>query len=386
MGYGSPPRAPGTAKTAESPAADGAAKAEEAKTVKPLTLWRPSQFIAWQEPPGSQFLLPSYLTRGELTAIVGGAGVGKTRLTLWLAFCQIMRRLWCGLETGGDPGRWLFLSDENSLSRLKGDLSRMMDNFTIEERDFIDQRLLLHAIVEDDDGDLWLGDAVTVARIKETIRSATPDVVVADPLSNMAPEDPSKPEGMKRTVRIFADIVRQTAPKAARILIHHAKPGRQNILGGVGFDASAYGSGGKGLVASARCQINIMPGAEEDSNHLVIACGKVNNCPPFATRGVILDGERFSYAVNEDFDLKEWKAHVEGKARAGHAFCTISDIVSVIYDGKRSTSDLVSTLMADCSVSKSTVERTLGKAVDAGAVMTETRGLYMLGPKANRYK
>ena len=61
-----------------------------ADDLKPLNVWRPSQFLSWHEPPGSHFLLPAYLSRGELTTLIGQGGVGKTRLSLWLAVCQIL--------------------------------------------------------------------------------------------------------------------------------------------------------------------------------------------------------------------------------------------------------------------------------------------------------
>ena len=69
----------------------------------PYTIWRPSQFLDWKEPPGSHLLLPAYLSKGQLTTLIGLGGLGKTRLALYLAICQILGRPWCGIETGGEP-------------------------------------------------------------------------------------------------------------------------------------------------------------------------------------------------------------------------------------------------------------------------------------------
>jgi len=350
---------------------------------RPFTLWRPSQFMAWQEPTGSHLLLPAYITLAELTAIVGQAGVGKTRLILWLAICQILTRDWCGLVTGGDPARWLIMSDENSISRLKRDLTAMLANFTAAEQARVDDHLLLHAIVEEDDGNLWLGDPMIRSRLVATLQSANPSAVIFDPLANLAPEDPSKPAGMKDTIRLVSDILRRSAPRAARILVHHARPGRQNILGGVGFDSSAYASGGKALVASARCQINVMPGSEEDPAKLVVSCGKINNCEPFGTRGVIFNQTTFAFSVDETFDLDQWRADVEGKSKTAH--CTTKDVVLAVNQGWRKTADLAERLAETTSAKQRTIERAISRAVKANAIMTEAHGLYMLGPKSRYY-
>src|SRR5205814_10503090 len=93
--------------------------------IRPLNIWRPSQFLQWTEPSGIHLLLPAFFTLGELSTLIGQGGLGKTRLTLWLAICQILGRAWCGLETGGEPKKWLFLGDENSIARTKEDLQRM---------------------------------------------------------------------------------------------------------------------------------------------------------------------------------------------------------------------------------------------------------------------
>jgi hypothetical protein len=51
-------------------------------------------------------------------------------MALRLAICQILGRPWCGLETEGEPVKWLFLGDENGIARLKEDLRRMFSTLT----------------------------------------------------------------------------------------------------------------------------------------------------------------------------------------------------------------------------------------------------------------
>jgi hypothetical protein len=115
------------------------ANGEESAPIKPLNIWRPSQFLAWVEPPGSHLLLPAYLTKGELTTLIGQGGLGKSRLALWLAICQILGRPWCGIQTGGDPMKWLFLSDENGIARIKEDLEGMFSTLLSPEITRVDE-------------------------------------------------------------------------------------------------------------------------------------------------------------------------------------------------------------------------------------------------------
>src|SRR5262249_36854640 len=161
----------------------------------------------------------------------------------WLPICQITGREWCGIPTAGEPQKWLILGDENSIARIKSDLQRILANLTDAERVRVDEFLRLQAIVSIDDTDLNLGDATTHARIMATIESVSPGAIVADPLSNFAPGDISKPGDMKEAIRLFASTVRRPAPLAALVILHHARPGRQNIAQGVGWDAGNFGSG-----------------------------------------------------------------------------------------------------------------------------------------------
>ena len=246
---------------------------------KPFPVWRPSQFLQWVEPPGNQLLLPAYVTKGQLTTVIGQGGVGKSRLVgLWLPICQITRREWCGLNTGSDPQRWLVLGDENSVARIKGDLERIVGNLTDEERARVDELLRIQAILEADDADLNLGDVVTRERLMMTVEQFSFGGIIVDPFVNFAPGDISKPGDMREAVRLLNATIRKPAPSTALVVLHHARTGRQNIAQGVGWDAANFASGGKPLFSAARCQLNLMPGKAEDDTRLVLSCAKANNC------------------------------------------------------------------------------------------------------------
>jgi hypothetical protein len=327
-------------------------------------------------------LLPAYLSKGQLTTLIGLGGLGKTRLALYLAICQILGRPWCGIETGGEPAKWLFLGDENGIGRLQTDLRGMFSVLAKDEIARVDEFLRLHALLETDDYDIWLGDATTQARIATTIEQQQPGVVVADPLGDFAPDDISKPGPMREAIRLLTRIIRHSAPTAAVLPIHHSRPGRQNIAQGIGWDAANFASGGKGLFAVARCQLNLMPGDPDDDTRLVLHCAKANNCPRFGTRGLIFDPQTSTYAVDPDFDADAWLAEVEGRASSGQSLCTMADVVAAVRDGYTTTKELIAHLGEAYSASKRTVERLICRALKAEGIKKLDRGRYTLGKRA----
>jgi hypothetical protein len=305
-------------------------------------------------------------------------------LALWLAICQILGRPWCGLETAGEPVKWLLLSDENSIARLQEDLRGMFSTLTPKEIARVEEFLRLLALLDMEDYDLWLGDLTTQARIAATIEQEQPGAIVADPLANFAPSDISKPGEMKEAIRTLLRIIRHPAPKATVFALHHARTGRLNIAQGIGWDAGNFASGGKALFAAARCQMNLMPGKADDDTRLVLNCAKANNCKRFEPRGLIFDPQTFTYAVDPNFDPAAWLADVEGHARSGQSLCTVADVVSAVRDGYTATKPLVEHLSDTYAASKRTVERLISKTLKSEGIQQLKRGRYALGRKAEK--
>ena len=177
-------------------------------------------------------------------------------------------------------------------------------------------------------------------------------------------------------------IIRQNAPRAAVLWLHHARTGRQNIAQGIGWDAANFASGGKALFAAARCQMNLMPGDPNDDSRLVLSCAKSNNCERFKTRGLIFDPQTFTYAIDPKFDLKTWLAEVEGRARSGQSLCSVADVVSAVRDGYSTTKALLEHLAEVYATSRRTAERLISKGLKAEGIKQLTRGRYTLGRRA----
>ena len=298
-----------------------------------IELWQPPEFRTWEEEPGHHLLLPAFVSKGEVTACIGQGGVGKSRLFgLWLPICQITGRQWCGLATGGEPQKWVVFGDENSILRIKGDLAHMYAGLSEEEQAKVDKFLWVQTVRHMKSADMSLGDPAMQARLARAIERVGPGAIVADPLVNFAPGDISKPGEMKEALRLLVGTIRQAAPSAAMILLHHARTGRQNIAQGVGFDAANFASGGKTLFATARCQMNLMPASEEDDTRLLLSCAKANNCQKFDTRGLIFDRQNYAYRLDPQFDIEEWKAELEGRG-SGQSCCTVAEVVAAVRDG-----------------------------------------------------
>lgn len=358
-----------------SPSADSASTINDQSSprvppeITPLRLWRPSEILAWVEPPGLHFLLPAYLSRGEITALVGQGGLGKSRLALWLAVCQVLGHAWCDIETSSKPATWAFLGPENSLSRLRSDLSAMLAPFTDSERALVDQHLLLPAQVHPGDTDSWLGSIETQARVMLTLERHRPDVVVFDPLGTFAPGDTTTPGDMSEALRLIRGLVTTAAPNAAILLLHHARTGRANIAQGVGYDSANFAAGGKPLYGVARCQMNLMPGSADDDTKLVLACAKSNNCQRFAARGLRFSIADRSYHVDPAFDVRAWLADVEG-SRTSTSRLPANQVAELCGDGIP-RARLAQMVVKKLGCSRPQAYRYIARAIDEGAIETK---------------
>lgn len=365
----------------ETQAHTSSAEPNGTSPLRGFTVWKASRFLAWQEPENTHLIPPSYLTRGELTSVIGQGGIGKSRLVFQLAIDQITQQKWCGLETAGGRARWLFLGNENSLSRIKSDLTKTFARLSSEERAAVEEHLHIQALVELDDGFVDLSSPETIDRLRTTIATVKPDVIVFDPLVNFVPGDISKPVDMKAGIMTIHRTVREAGFDSALIFVHHARTGRSNIAQGIGFDAANFALGAKGLFNASRTVIHLMPGAEDDDTRLVLSCGKTSNAERFQTRGITFNTETFHYDVDPTFDLDQWRDSVSGKKR--EAVCTIADVVGAVRNKVRKTGDIIQAVEASKGASKRSIESCLRLAVDQEYLECAARGMYNLGPKAN---
>ena len=343
-----------------------------------FTVWPPSGFLAYVPPQGVDFLADGLLRRGELCLLAGQGGLGKSRLSLWLACCQITGGDWCGLATVGEPAKWLFVGNENSVLRWQTDLAAMRKNFTPAQWEAIEAHLRLVALVEPTDGIMVLSESAD--RLAATLDAEKPDVLVLDPWAAFIPGDENDSRDTRDALSSLLRIVREHTVNAAVLVVAHARTGREQARRAAdSFDGGNFVRGSKVLFSTARAQLNLAPGDEDDANRLILAAGKSNNGPRFATRGVIFNPATFAYGVDPDFDLATWRDAVEGKRSGSRA--TVTDVWRAVQDGHNKTCDIAAHLLATLKVPRRTVERLINTAVTDGYLLgTEPRGSYLSGP------
>ena len=360
---------------------------------KPLSVWTPDELLAWQPPTDDVIvgeLDRGYVVREELTVVIGPPGVGKSRLISWGAICAITGRAFAGLPTNNGPTKWLLVGNENSRRRQRHDLERMMSALTDEERALVRSHLRLHVLAEPRDGCLDLGDHEAREAIGATLRLHAPDVVVFDPWANMVPGDENKNADVRDGVRHLMNIVRLTAPRAACIVVHHARTGAATVsLAGNRFAGASLSRGGKALPSAARCEIAVWPGDSEDGGRIVITCEKSNNAPLFVPRGLKLDADTMTYAIDPDFSAEAWKDDVDGKRR--QETVSLEDIVRAVQEECPMAGDAVKSAVIVSKVREATtgsvrtIKRRIGDALKAGYLRSgDTLGSYRLGAKPLR--
>lgn len=271
------------------------------------------------------------ITRGQLCAIVGQGGTGKSRIILQVAVDERagVAPLGIGGATPGKPNRWLFVGTENGIHRLQEELAKMCSVYKGEQLEAVLDGIHFHILKEDDDADILLRED-NLGRWKAMLEEVAPTVVVADPFGDLHPGDINKPAEVRATVRAFMRLCRSVDKEMAMVIIHHARAGRNNIAGAVGWDQGAFSLGAKDITTMARVQINVTFTDPEDWGKVMVSLGKANDTERIEPIGLCLNRETMRYEVDMDFDLDEWKADLDGKRSAGTKV-TVSMVLDHIH-------------------------------------------------------
>lgn len=338
--------------------------------VKPFTLWAPSQFLAYVPDPSACLLGTGYLELGQWTSLIGIGGLGKTRLALWMVICQVLNRQWCGLPTGGVPQKSVILSTENGLRRWKEDLSRIKTSLSDAELALVEANVRILAMVDEEDGDLCLGNLENIARLKLTLQLSTPGIVVLDPFADMMDGDENKTSDLVATITTLRSITRSSCPKAAILIIHHGRTGSANVAqAGDNFNAGNFGRGAKALYSKVRCELQLAPEDRDNPNRLVLACGKANDTVKFSPRCLVFDEQDFTYAIDPTFDIDAWRDDVAGKRKK--TTLSIADVVSAVaekcpFSGDEIDTKTVFAFFEGSGVPERTLQHYIKLAIDDG--------------------
>ena len=206
-----------------------------------LSFRHPLEILAMEFDPRDAVLENGYLEKGSPCAICGIGGIGKSRLALQLASNAALGHEFLGWKTNGEGLKWLFLQTENGNRRLKMDLQAMMGSLTHQERQIINESIIIHTLENDDDGFLSLSNQNVVAALQMTIRNFAPDIVLFDPLRDFAIGDLSSDVEMTTTLNAILRIVRAGNPKRIPLILHHALTGKAGYAKAVGFERGGFG-------------------------------------------------------------------------------------------------------------------------------------------------
>ncbi|NQU43761.1 AAA family ATPase, partial [bacterium] len=328
--------------------------------------------IKWD--PSDVILGDHVLTRGEASLWVGPPDVGKSGVVLQLLRDLILARArW--LDTldiyNRDGLRVLLLQTENSARRIQRDLSDQLRGVNAQERELVRQRLRM--TVSDEN----LPD-FSPAEILRSVRRFPADIVALDPFGDFALELESENDvmGMRRAAKAILKAIKTANPRAATIIVHHAKSGRSAAAGAIGWDAQAYGRGTKSLMSICRSQINIAPG-DADGNSIVIACGKNNNGKKFEPFGIERDHDGVFQAI-PNFDIETWKDQVNGR-KGGRKRSVDTIHISTVIKAEReqmlSFGNLVKGIIKLTDCSEPTAKRAVKAATDEGVII-KANGVY----------
>jgi RecA-family ATPase len=278
-----------------------------------LTIWTPSQFLAYEDDPQDILLENGYLEKGSPVAFCGPPGIGKSRLIMQLAITSILGAAFLGWRTNAANLRWLILQNENGNRRIKSEYEAMLGAMTFEDRKKLDEALFMAAIVSDIDGDLNLADSAVYKRVREAVGDFKPDLVVGDPLTALTSEDLNSDQAMLSAARTFGRVARVDNMKAVPVLIHHARTGKAAQEGMSGADRASFARNSKALYGFIRSQINMGPVEEKKNDRLFFASGKCNNFREFDEIIIELDhATRFYLKTSENAD------EVRDNRRDGH--------------------------------------------------------------------
>ena len=343
-----------------------------------LSIRTVDEIMAMQFDQSGYFLVNGIFTKGNPLTIVGPSGVGKTRFVLQLAVCVITGKPFIGLPVQQQVVRWLFLQNENNARRFQYELNNIQPWLTKKEWNLVRSHMLFQVLLREQDYSLTLRDPYNIDLIADSIRQHKPGVLVCDPLSAFALGSLNTDTGMLGTCRSLAALAREGDPNASLVILHHTLQGKAGIRKAAGFDRGSYGRGSGALHTWTRGQFNIAPANADNSDRLVIVCGKNSNGPGFTKFGAVRDPSSGMYEVDPSFDPTEWQSTLAGTAPAANATHRLNAaaVAELVGPVGRTKGELVASIMTEYGVEKTRAYEVIGQAESTGLVIRDARKVY----------
>ena len=204
------------------------------------------------------------LLAGQIMEIIGGSGVGKSRISLNLAFNQIMGCDFGGLEMYKEKQlNWLFYGNENSFFRFRDDIQAMLKTVPKAEHEKLRNHLFLPTMDKPEDIDISLADENNVEKLRATILLHKADVVVMDPWGAIIAGDELSDGDVRDTIRLISRILQECSAKLGNnvvaIILNHSRNGLNELINCCGAEAPNFGKNSKAIYTVVRTVWNLRP-------------------------------------------------------------------------------------------------------------------------------
>ena len=204
------------------------------------------------------------LAPGQLMEVIGGSGLGKSRMMLNLAVNQVLGRDFAGLPTCRRPLKWLFYGNENGFYRFRNDLRQMLKFCSSEQRERLRGHIFLPTMARPKDVYVSFADEENRVKLKTTIRyrdaDVVADVVVLDPWGAVIDGDELDDGDVRKTIFEIMDILAANVEKpTAGIILNHSRNGARELADAAGFSAANYGKNSKAIFSVMRNVWNLRP-------------------------------------------------------------------------------------------------------------------------------
>ena len=264
----------------------------------------------------------------QMMEIIGGSGLGKSRLALNLAFNQVLGRKFGGLPTYPEPLTWLFYGNENSFSRFQDDIQAMLTTVdTDAERDRLKGHIYLPTMDAPADADISFSAEKNVDKLKATIISRNADVVVMDPWGAFMAGNELSDEDVRKTLNMITQLLAQCGEKLGHpvvaIILNHARNGLDENINCCGFEAANYGRNSKAIFGVMRVVWNLRRYEYRDKDDGELKCGvefyhaKYSDGETYEAFAVEMDRESHTYKHIPGFEHDVFQRTLE-KMKAEH--------------------------------------------------------------------
>ena len=259
------------------------------------------------------------LAPGQLMEVIGGSGLGKSRMMLNLAVNQVLGRDFAGLPTCRRPLKWLFYGNENGFYRFRNDLRQMLKFCSSEQRERLRGHIFLPTMARPKDVYVSFADEENRVKLKTTIRYRDADVVVLDPWGAVIDGDELDDGDVRKTIFEIMDVLSANVEKpTAGIILNHSRNGARELADAAGFSAANYGKNSKAIFSVMRNVWNLRPAHIADQiTKIELIHAKSSDFAAYEPRAVDFDPRTFTYDLDPAFDHVAWQYELERIKRDG---------------------------------------------------------------------